>query len=583
MTAKDEEEQMAENEDKGFNATISAPHMHATCLQLLENNLQPGMHALDVGSVIFSADQLDKNRSLFWRCAVLIVLTLRILRIDGVQSSWRCEWGEPLSIMREVRLDEQLYTLLVGRWSYCENSAGIGMTIIVSFEVCCLYVTGGILDRQRCIKIEVAQSHTIHEKDDHLSTQEEERKSDVSSIKQVRLSSSLSIGKHFFFRDISLASMSGAGCTTALDVDVPVRINLIGRIVLRICAAQTRASFFYIAVDVVSVRASVYNENVDMIDDVLLVAMISEVNIERVDNGHEVFGWAMTAKCLDRDSTVELLERKFGVFVKVFGSDGKLCVICLKKKCIDSCESIGKKIKVVRSEKRRVELCMAVHSPELFVCRNMDFCYGCMSAHCSPPFHLQPILTVLPKGRRRQRDDNDLQDERQDQTDEEEVEPRRSKRARNEKSFGPDFVSFMVENEPTSYREAVTSSEGQQWREAIKSYKWIFKKKMKADGTVDKYKARLVIQGFRQREGLDYFDTYSPVTRITSIRMIIAIAACQSTLRGTKFINTHNAGDSGLARTPIDTSTRPDLAYAVSRLSRTSAVIEGYSDGKLDI
>lgn len=34
----------------GYNATISAPHMHATCLQLLENNLQPGMHALDVGS-----------------------------------------------------------------------------------------------------------------------------------------------------------------------------------------------------------------------------------------------------------------------------------------------------------------------------------------------------------------------------------------------------------------------------------------------------------------------------------------------------------------------------------------------------
>ncbi|GJV73982.1 pol polyprotein [Tanacetum coccineum] len=43
-------------------------------------------------------------------------------------------------------------------------------------------------------------------------------------------------------------------------------------------------------------------------------------------------------------------------------------------------------------------------------------------------------------------------------------------------------------------------------------YKWIFKKKMKADGTIDKYKERLVIKGFRQREGLDYFDTYSPVT-----------------------------------------------------------------------
>lgn len=34
----------------GYNATISAPHMHATCLQLLENNLQPGMRALDVGA-----------------------------------------------------------------------------------------------------------------------------------------------------------------------------------------------------------------------------------------------------------------------------------------------------------------------------------------------------------------------------------------------------------------------------------------------------------------------------------------------------------------------------------------------------
>ncbi|GJT77561.1 zinc finger, CCHC-type containing protein [Tanacetum coccineum] len=39
--------------------------------------------------------------------------------------------------------------------------------------------------------------------------------------------------------------------------------------------------------------------------------------------------------------------------------------------------------------------------------------------------------------------------------------------------------------------------------------KWIFKRKMKVDGTIDKFKARLVIQGFRQKEGIDYFDTYS--------------------------------------------------------------------------
>ena len=55
--------------------------------------------------------------------------------------------------------------------------------------------------------------------------------------------------------------------------------------------------------------------------------------------------------------------------------------------------------------------------------------------------------------------------------------------------------------------------------------KWIFKKKLKSDGSIDKYKARLVAKGFKQKEGLDFFDTYSPVTRITSIRLLIAIAA----------------------------------------------------------
>ena len=56
-------------------------------------------------------------------------------------------------------------------------------------------------------------------------------------------------------------------------------------------------------------------------------------------------------------------------------------------------------------------------------------------------------------------------------------------------------------------------------------YKWIFKKKMKADGSIDKYKARLVIKGYKQKEALVYFDTYSPVTRISSIRMLIAIVS----------------------------------------------------------
>ena len=56
-------------------------------------------------------------------------------------------------------------------------------------------------------------------------------------------------------------------------------------------------------------------------------------------------------------------------------------------------------------------------------------------------------------------------------------------------------------------------------------YKWIFKRKMKADESIDKYKTKLVVKGYRQKQGLDYFDTYSPVTRITSIRILIAIAS----------------------------------------------------------
>ena len=54
------------------------------------------------------------------------------------------------------------------------------------------------------------------------------------------------------------------------------------------------------------------------------------------------------------------------------------------------------------------------------------------------------------------------------------------------------------------------------------------KKKLKPDGTVDKYKARLVAKGFRQRENIDFFDTFSPVTRMTSIRVLISIAAIYS-------------------------------------------------------
>jgi transposase InsO family protein len=55
--------------------------------------------------------------------------------------------------------------------------------------------------------------------------------------------------------------------------------------------------------------------------------------------------------------------------------------------------------------------------------------------------------------------------------------------------------------------------------------KWVFRIKRKSDGTVDKYKARLVARGFTQVYGVDYFDTYSPVAKMASFRTILALAA----------------------------------------------------------
>lgn len=57
--------------------------------------------------------------------------------------------------------------------------------------------------------------------------------------------------------------------------------------------------------------------------------------------------------------------------------------------------------------------------------------------------------------------------------------------------------------------------------------RWVFKRKTRKDGTVEKYKARLVVKGFKQIEGEDYFDIFSPTLKYASLRALLAMAAAQ--------------------------------------------------------
>jgi hypothetical protein len=127
--------------------------------------------------------------------------------------------------------------------------------------------------------------------------------------------------------------------------------------------------------------------------------------------------------------------------------------------------------------------------------------------------------------------------------------PRRSKRPRTAKSFDDDFIIYLMDDTPKTIAEAFASPDADDWKEAVCSEmdsilssgtwelvdrpyccklvgcKWVFKKKLSPDGTIDKYKAKLVARGYTQKEGEDFFDTYSPVARLTTVRVLLSLAA----------------------------------------------------------
>ena len=59
----------------------------------------------------------------------------------------------------------------------------------------------------------------------------------------------------------------------------------------------------------------------------------------------------------------------------------------------------------------------------------------------------------------------------------------------------------------------------------VVNVKWIYKTKKDADGNVQKHKARMVARGFTQKPDIDFNETFAPVARMDTIRIVLAIAA----------------------------------------------------------
>lgn len=104
-----------------------------------------------------------------------------------------------------------------------------------------------------------------------------------------------------------------------------------------------------------------------------------------------------------------------------------------------------------------------------------------------------------------------------------------------------------IDENPKTFKEAMCSRDVSFWKEAINDEidsitenqtwklvdlllgcesigcKWIFKRKRRVDGSIEKFKARLVAKDFKRKEGVDYFDTNSPIARMITIRILVTL------------------------------------------------------------
>ena len=65
-------------------------------------------------------------------------------------------------------------------------------------------------------------------------------------------------------------------------------------------------------------------------------------------------------------------------------------------------------------------------------------------------------------------------------------------------------------------------------RAHVVSGKWIFKHKFHSDGSLARYKARWVVRGYSQQQGIDFDETFSPVVKPATIRIVLSLAVSQS-------------------------------------------------------